>query len=156
MTDSLYERDPFAWSQEQAAALRAPGSNSIDYENVAEEIESVGVSIRRACTSQIKNIIEHLLKLEFIGPEEAALHWRKEVNAFRHELADDLTPSLAAQLPAELDGLYAKVRRALVTDALLEGRRLDLPEENPYAWADVLGRDDELWFPEPRYSEPAA
>lgn len=155
MSDSLYERDPFAWSKEQAAALRAPGSNSIDYENVAEEIESLGVSIRRACTSQIKNILEHFLKLEFIGPEQAHLHWRKEINALRRELADDLTPSLAAQLPAELDALYAKVRRALLEDAVLEDRKLELPEQNPYSWDDVLGRDG-LWAPDPRYDVAAA
>ena len=155
MSDSLYERDPFAWSQEQAAALRAPGSNSIDFENVAEEIESLGVSIRRACTSQIENILEHFLKLEFIGPPEPNLHWRKEINRFRLELERDMTPSLGVQLPAELDRLFGRVRRALLRDAALEGRRLELPADNPYEWEQVLGGEDGLWSPEPRYLEAA-
>jgi hypothetical protein len=156
MSDSLYEQDPFAWAQEQAAALRAPGSNSIDYENVAEEIESLGISIRRACRSQIENILEHLLKLEFIGPMEASVHWRKEVNAFRRELGRDLTPSLSSQLPRELDDLYAAARRALITDAVTEGRDLELPVDNPYSWDDLLGRGNGLWTPEPRYEARTA
>jgi len=46
MSDSLYERDPFAWSREQAAALRTPDSDSIDWGNVAEEIESLELYAR--------------------------------------------------------------------------------------------------------------
>ena len=45
---SLYDDDIVTWAEEQAAALRALGartdlSNAIDWENVAEEVESVGV-----------------------------------------------------------------------------------------------------------------
>ncbi len=48
MTDlkTLYEEDTVAWSEQQAAALRAAargGSNQpLDWENLAEEIEELG------------------------------------------------------------------------------------------------------------------
>ena len=38
----LYEDDILLWSEHQAEALRRRAANEIDWENVAEEIESVG------------------------------------------------------------------------------------------------------------------
>ena len=68
-TKPLYDTDFLAWSREQAEALRAAargGTNQpIDWENVAEEIESLGISQRSALSSQIRRIIRHFLKLEF-------------------------------------------------------------------------------------------
>jgi len=54
---SLYDDDIVTWAEEQAAALRALGtrsdlSNAVDWANVAEEIESVGRSHLRACSSR--------------------------------------------------------------------------------------------------------
>ena len=40
--NDLYEDDILLWSEQQAGALRRRALNEIDWENVAEEIESVG------------------------------------------------------------------------------------------------------------------
>ena len=49
-SDSLYERDFFLWTQQQAEALRKAareGSNlPLDWENLAEETESLGRSFK--------------------------------------------------------------------------------------------------------------
>ncbi len=47
MSNSLYERDFYAWANEQAALLRAGKLDSADIENIAEEIESMGRSEKR-------------------------------------------------------------------------------------------------------------
>jgi Domain of unknown function DUF29 len=62
----LYDRDFVLWTEEQAAALRrAKASNlPLDWENLAEEIESLGKSDRREIASQIRRILHHLLKME--------------------------------------------------------------------------------------------
>src|SRR6185312_14675802 len=66
---TAYETDVVAWSREQAEALRAEASrsshNRLDWANLAEEIESVGTSQRHELKSQIRRIIEHLLKLQY-------------------------------------------------------------------------------------------
>ena len=63
---TLYDEDFVRWTEEQAAALRrAKGSNlALDWENLAEEIESLGKSDRRELRSQITRILRHLVKLE--------------------------------------------------------------------------------------------
>jgi hypothetical protein len=61
--DALYDRDFVLWTEQQAATpRRAKGSNMpLDWENLAEEIESLGKSDRRALSSQIRRILHHLL-----------------------------------------------------------------------------------------------
>ena len=44
---SLYERDFYAWANEQAALLRSGNLSAADIENIAEEIESMGKSEKR-------------------------------------------------------------------------------------------------------------
>ena len=60
-----YDRDFLLWTEEQAAALRrAKNSNlPLDWENLAEEIDSLGKSVRRELSSQIRRILRHLFKL---------------------------------------------------------------------------------------------
>src|SRR6266481_4957529 len=64
----LYDEDIVAWSKQQAEALRSAahaGSNlQLDWENLAEEIEDLGVSQRSAVGSYVMRIIQHLVKLD--------------------------------------------------------------------------------------------
>jgi Domain of unknown function DUF29 len=85
MTDvkSLYERDFVLWTKQQAEALRAAarsGSNqALDWENLAEEIESLGRSDRRELHSQIYRIIRHLAKLQFSPATDPRRGWREAI-----------------------------------------------------------------------------
>ena len=58
----LYEQDLYAWTQEQAALLREGAVHDLDVTNLAEEIESLGKSDRRALGSHLRNLVRHLLK----------------------------------------------------------------------------------------------
>ena len=69
----LYHSDAYAWSVEQSDALRRRDFDAIDWENVIEEIESVGRTEKRIWTSKCANTITHLLKIEharMATPEE--------------------------------------------------------------------------------------
>ena len=106
MTDlkTLYEEDTVVWAENQAAALRAAaqgGSNqALDWENLAEEIEDLSKSIKRAVHSHIRNIIEHLIKLEHSPTRQPRENWRETIQNARIEvevLLDD-SPSLKPRL----------------------------------------------------------
>ncbi len=152
MADDLYDRDYYAWTQTQAEALRArrSGDNTLDYENLAEEVETLGRSERRACESQIENILAHLLLIEHVGGEAVA-HWRHEVVGFRLELEADLTPTLSAALPRELDRLYDRALRRVSSKPGLTPVTA-FPQACPYGWDDVVGRGAD-WIPTPRSEE---
>jgi hypothetical protein len=149
MSQSLYDLDFIEWTRRQAEALRARGrgSNAVDWERVAEEIEDMGVSERRACESFIEQILIHFLKIAYVGPVEAVEHWRAEIVGFRVGLERRLTPSLRAQLPAELPGAYADALRILSARLKADGLVIDLPRTCPYSWDDILGRESD-WVPE--------
>ncbi|WP_395650760.1 DUF29 domain-containing protein [Brevundimonas sp.] len=145
----LYERDYLAWTEVQASALRARrgGENALDYDNLAEEIEDLGKSEYRACESQIENILEHLLKIEFIGPVETIPHWRGEIAGFRHQLSKRLTATIENRVRPELDDAFAYAVKSLETRGLLE-RATVLASRSGYDWTQVVDSD---WYPEPRY-----
>ena len=62
--DDLYEQDFYAWSREQANALRRRGSG-LDYDRLAEEVEDMGSAQRDAVESLCLQVLVHLIKLEF-------------------------------------------------------------------------------------------
>ena len=73
---TLYEEDTVAWAEQQAAALRAAargGSNqALDWENLAEEIESLGAAQRSALGSHVMRIIQHLVSSNILPQESRA------------------------------------------------------------------------------------
>jgi Domain of unknown function DUF29 len=69
-----YHRDAYGWAMAQAAIIRAGRIDSIDWENVAEEIESVGKSEWSAYESQLCRILLHMLKWE-VQPERCGKSW---------------------------------------------------------------------------------
>jgi Domain of unknown function DUF29 len=119
----LYHSDFVAWAQAQAHALRsaAHGANlPIDWENVAEEIESLARSERRELISRVSTIIRHLLKLTLSPAETPRRSWVETVLRSRDDIDEILaaSPSLRPELPALI--AQTGVRAARGTARLLE------------------------------------
>ncbi len=122
---SLYDSDLVAWSAEQARVIRDAGRQRvnapIDWDNVAEEIESLGRSERRALSSRIGTVIEHLLKLQVSPATDPALLWRDTIRRTRRQIAESLkdSPSLRCELP-EMIADELEAARVLVRDTLAD------------------------------------
>jgi hypothetical protein len=109
--DTLYEEDFMLWAERQGDELRRAareGSNlPIDWENLAEEIETLGRSQRRELKSLVHNIISHLVKLAFSPATPNWFGWQTEISVFRRqlegllELSPSLRPSLAETVARE-------------------------------------------------------
>src|SRR6202007_3473196 len=91
-----YEDDFYAWTQHQAQVLRTMpvSDNRFDREHVAEEIEDLGKSARDAVRSQIRRIIEHLLKLAYSPAEQPRFGWMDPIDDAREPLADTIIATL--------------------------------------------------------------
>ena len=61
----LYEADFHRWSQEQGRALRAKRVSEVDWDNLAEEIETLGRSERGEIANRLSVLLIHLLKWQF-------------------------------------------------------------------------------------------
>ena len=114
---SLYETDFFLWTEQQAADLRRAaheGSNvPLDYENLAEEIESLGRSQKREVASLVSNILEHLIKIACSPANDPRPGWAEEVGRFRRDLEDCLedSPSLVGRLDETIERVWPRAVR---------------------------------------------
>jgi hypothetical protein len=140
--DSLYETDFFRWTQEQAAALRRAGAERVnaplDWENLAEEIESVGRSDRRAAESATENILIHLALLALSPARPPRAGWIDEVDTFRADLRRVLgdSPSLAAKLVEFVEAARGTARRRVERKLSAHGEAV--PSERIVAFLDAL------------------
>ena len=148
--ESLYERDFFGWTQQQAALLRRaaalrPGTG-LDLENLAEEIESLGKRDRRALTNNVARIAEHLLKLQYSPAKDPRPGWENSVDVHRSKarkiLAD--SPALRSDLQATLDESYDDGRRRAARALRRELDPKVVPERCPYTVDQILDQD---WWP---------
>lgn len=114
--NKLYEADILVWSEEQAALLRRLANGDrvddrVDWENVIEEVESVGRSEQRAIESALIQALVHLLKTEAWPSARDRPHWQAEARRARDEAAAGITPSIANRI--DLEKLYRRAVRAL-------------------------------------------
>ena len=140
---TLYDTDVLAWSREQAAALRdvarapAPGSNRVDWDNVIEEIETVGCNELNAVESHLFNIFVHLLMIRADTGADPVAHWRGEVATFHAAFARTSSPSMRQRVGLELE--WRRARRVACERLAAYGRTIVLADDTcPYSLDDFL------------------
>jgi hypothetical protein len=107
----LYVDDILAWSEQQAESLRRRAANSLDWENLAEEIEDVGRSQLRAVESHLIQALLHDMKV-LAWPESRDIpHWRAEARGQRDDARAAFTPSMAQKI--DVAALYQRALRRL-------------------------------------------
>jgi hypothetical protein len=154
-TAELYEADFYAWTQQQARALRgldrSHWNGPLDLRHLAEEVEDLGKSERDAVRSHLRTVIEHCLKLEHSPTQPPRGNWIVSVTHARVALQDKLTATLRHDALANLDRLYRQARlqaaAGLRAHGEIEAARA-LPGACPYA-LDRLLEDD--WYPASRH-----
>lgn len=99
MTATLYDLDFYTWTQRQAALLRVEEWEKLDWQRIAEEIESLGKKDKRQVQSRLAVLIMHLLKWQH-QPSKRSPSWRKTIKEQRFRLALVLndSPSLKNSL----------------------------------------------------------
>jgi len=120
---SEYDSDLVLWSREQADLLRRMGvgervNDQVDWENVAEEIESLGNSDRRDLSNRTQTILRHLIKLAVSPANQPRAGWKRTVVEQRSQIARLLkdSPSLRQLVPAAIAEEMADVRALALRD----------------------------------------
>ena len=152
-TEQLYESDFFAWTQAQAKELRRLAETRpnlpLDLGLIAEEIEDLGMSERSAVFSLVRLIVQHFLLVAYSPASEQRRHWLDEVDEFRSQIEDKLTPTIRRDLEAELDAIYSRARRNVARKMRRHGEDVAaaaLPEARPFTLEQILGD----WEPDAR------
>jgi len=132
-----YDRDAYAWALEQAALLRSGKLEQLDTEHLAEEIESMGKSERRALVSQLARLFMHLLKWDH-QPERRSRSWAltiQDAQAKTLRLLNE-NPSLKGTLSELLVEAYDDARRAAAIETELELETF--PEQCLYSFDEAM------------------
>ncbi|MDW6024630.1 DUF29 domain-containing protein [Mesorhizobium sp. BAC0120] len=140
--DSLYERDFYAWLQDQAAKLRARSHNDVDWENLAEEVESLGRSEKKEIRTRLALLIHHLLKWQF-QPGRRSESWRITISEQRLWIPESIedSPSLKGYPEEIFEKAYAEGRRQAIKETGVPAEVI--PPEPPFSVADAL--DGHFW-----------
>lgn len=141
-----YGHDFFAWTRQQAQHLRARDARALDWDNLAEEIDSMGRRDRRELESQVRLILHHLLKWQ-AQPGLRGRSWQRTLREQRRQAEKMLkeSPSLRTLLPILIGEAYPDA----LADALDETglRPQHFPADCPYSADQIL---DPACVPEDR------
>jgi hypothetical protein len=142
-----YEDDLYAWTEEQAALLRARRTEGLDWENLAEEIRAMGGRDRRKLESRLCVILLHLLKWQ-AQPGLRGASWRRTLRVQRRESRKLIkqSPSLRRQVPALVREAYPDAIKDAADETGLPPERF--PIDCSYTPGEVLA---EAYLPDAEF-----
>lgn len=137
---AAYDADFVAWTEEQARLLRAGEFARLDTENVAEEMEDMGRSIRRELRNRLAVLTMHLLKWR-CQPGYRSPSWSATIKEQREQIADllDESPSIRMLPGRDLTKIYRSAITKAVRDTGLP--EASFPAECPFTVDQILAED---------------
>lgn len=143
---SLYDTDFLLWIENTVACLQAGEFENLDLENLIEEVDSLGRSDKRAVSSYLMRLCEHLLKMAFWDSERANCFrgWDAEIANFRAQVHEqlDTSPSLRPWLEQDFLKQYQLGRKLFLKSS---GLAANVVPEDPFFSLDQALEDD--WLP---------
>ena len=138
-----YEADFYSWTRAQAEALRRRSANELDWDNLAEELETLGRSEARELYSRYVVLLTHLLKW-IRQPDRRGRSWENTIAIQRRELARHLrlNPGLVSVEAGEFADAYDRARREASSETDLD--LAEFPETPPFTLEQAK---DEAWLP---------
>ncbi|KJJ86115.1 protein containing DUF29 [Candidatus Omnitrophus magneticus] len=137
---SLYDLDFYQWALYNAELLRQGKLTEADIENIAEEIESMGVSNKKELASRFVVLIMHLLKWQY-QPKRRSKSWISTINTQRTEIEIVLenSPSLKYGIEGIIEGAFTKAQKRFEKET---GITKDvLPMYCPYIFEQLMDYD---------------
>lgn len=134
---SLYETDFLRWIETTVEKLRDRDYSNVDWENLIEEIETMGRSERKSLKSNLIVVLMHLLKWQY-QPELRSGSWKGSIAEHRRRIRDELKDSPC--LKPYLEEVFAQCYADAIAQASAEtGLPAEaFPPSCPYTSTEVL------------------
>jgi Domain of unknown function DUF29 len=134
---SLYDRDFLAWTEQQAALLRAGRLDQLDLDNLAEELDTMGRSEWSELENRLEVLLMHMLKWD-CQPARRSRGWkstmREQRNAIRRLMRR--SPGLKRNLETTIADVYQDAVGRAIDETGLSAATF--PDELPYGVAEIL------------------
>lgn len=117
-TKTLYDADFALWIEDTVNKLKKRDVTNLDWENLIDEVESLGKSEKRRIKSLLYRLFEHLLKRKYTGMQECYRGWDIEIRNFKQQIEDLLedSPSLKNYLKKIAPDCYEKALKYISQD----------------------------------------
>jgi len=125
-SDILYEQDFVAWCEDTANKLKKRDLDHLDFENLIEEIESLGRSDRRELKNRLTVLFAHVLKRIYVNIPENFNGWELTIIEQRRQIQDLLEDS--PSLKSYLAEIFAKVYANALNDVRFEYKQTEFPQ----------------------------
>jgi hypothetical protein len=146
LNTDLYITDFYTWCLEQAVLLEARDADALDWEHLAEEMQVLAASERRALRSFLRGLLLHLLKWHYQPSMRQTGHsWQTSIKHGRREVRDILEdePGLRPLVDETLVRAYQYAREDASDETHLP--LATFPDVCPWTLAQIL---DEHFWPE--------
>ena len=142
--NTIYDSDFYGWTEQQAGLLKAGRFSDADFENIIEEIESMGRSEKRALESRLAVLLQHLLKWQY-QPARRGKSWELTIKWQRVDFLKVLrdNPGLKSKLSGLLiDAYQSAVIKASEETGIDES---DFPAVCPWSFEEIA---NSLFYPD--------
>jgi hypothetical protein len=143
---NLYDTDYNLWVIETVKQLQNGDFDSIDWENLIEEVSDLSRREKRRLESLLTRLFEHLLKLKYWESQREynSNHWKGEITNFRIQITRELkaSPSLKNHLEKVFVQCYQDAIKIVRDKSQLP---VDTFPEIPIAKVEQIL--DENWLP---------
>jgi Domain of unknown function DUF29 len=134
---SLYDQDVLAWTERQAALLRAGRLDQLDLDNLAEELDTMGRSEWGELENRLEVLLMHMLKWDYQPARRSRSRkatMREQRNAIRRLMRR--SPGLKRDLETTIADVYQDAVGRAIDETGLSAATF--PDQLPYSVAEVL------------------
>jgi Domain of unknown function DUF29 len=134
MEKDLYDQDLRLWAERQAKLLRDRKLDEAQFDNIAEELESLARQQVRELHGRLESLCMWMLLWE-LQPSSRRPLWYSAIVDERTMLRSllDVSPSLRVDLPEELADAYANARTLVMIDM-----DRDIPLQCPWTFDELM------------------
>ncbi|MGK7898470.1 MAG: DUF29 domain-containing protein [Xenococcus sp. (in: cyanobacteria)] len=136
----LYDQDYCLWIENTVEQLKQKKLDHVDWENLIEEITSLGKSEKNALKSNLRILLMHLLKWQY-QPNKRSNSWTYTIteHSIRIQDAFEDSPSLKSYFADIFDSCYSSARKLAAKETGLDINIF--PIHCPFTQEDVLDSD---------------
>lgn len=139
-TKTLYEQDFCLWAETMADLLKNRQADQLDLQNLIQEIETMGRSLKKSLQSNLEVLLTHLLKWKYQTHKRSS-SWEISVREHRRRILEQFreSPSLKRYFDLVFEQAYEQARKQASIETSLH--ITTFPVSNPFPKEKILEED---------------
>jgi hypothetical protein len=143
MMRSLYEQDILLWVEETVSKLKAKDFESLDLDNLIEEVESLGISQKKELINRLIVLLEHLLKRLYVDLPYDYNGWERTIRTQRNNL--QVLIKQVPSLKSRWESSFVDAWEIALKTVREEYSQINFPDRWPFSQEVEAMLNDRFW-----------